>query len=191
MSRLQPRRTSRFARMIRKSFVSAFVAVTYVAYALHERFAGPTANTLAQAPEPTRPPATQSSADALQGQSKNQFARPANPTAEPVTQAAPALTAGSQGQFKNGTFTGARENAFYGQVQVQVVIQDGKISNVQFLDYPKDRRTSARSNSIAIPYLQSEAIQAQSANVDIISGATLTSEAFMASLQTALDSARS
>ncbi|HTP11237.1 MAG TPA: FMN-binding protein [Anaerolineae bacterium] len=41
-----------------------------------------------------------------------------------------------------------------------------------------------------MPYLQSEAIQAQSANVDLISGATLTSEAFAESLQAALDNAR-
>ncbi len=81
-------------------------------------------------------------------------------------------------------------NAFYGDVQVQVVISSGRIKTVNFLNYPNDRRTSVRINSFAVPYLQSEALQAQSANVDVISGATLTSEAFMMSLQSALDSAR-
>jgi uncharacterized protein with FMN-binding domain len=60
---------------------------------------------------------------------------------------------------------------------------------VQFLQYPSDRRTSQRINSIAMPYLRQEAIQAQSAQVDIISGATLTSEGFQASLQSALQAA--
>jgi uncharacterized protein with FMN-binding domain len=123
-------------------------------------------------------------------------ARPASPQPSPTApvqnvpapSATPAATSG--GQYKNGTFTGATADAFYGQVQVQVMINNGKISSVTFLNYPKDRRTSARINSFAVPYLQSEAIQAQSARVNIVSGATLTSEAFMVSLQSALNSAR-
>ena len=104
------------------------------------------------------------------------------PTAAPQTS--------NTGLYRNGTFTGVNANAFYGQVQVQVVIQNGKIASVNFLNYPQDRRTSARINSFAVPALQSEAIQAQSARVDVISGATLTSEAFMVSLQSALNNAR-
>jgi uncharacterized protein with FMN-binding domain len=93
-------------------------------------------------------------------------------------------------QYKDGTYTGPEADAYYGNVQVQVTIQSGKIANVNFLDYPQDRRTSARINSIATPYLVTEAIQAQSADVDIISGATLTSEAFVKSLQVALNQAQ-
>jgi uncharacterized protein with FMN-binding domain len=69
-------------------------------------------------------------------------------------------------------------------------VQNGKIADVQFLQYPHDRRTSQRINSSVMPYLQTEAIQAQSANVDLITGATLTSEAFAESLQAALSGAR-
>jgi uncharacterized protein with FMN-binding domain len=75
-------------------------------------------------------------------------------------------------------------------VQVQATIKQGRLAAVQFLEYPNDRRTSIRINNIAVPYLQQEAIQAQSADVDIISGATLTSEAFVRSLQVALNSAK-
>jgi uncharacterized protein with FMN-binding domain len=74
-------------------------------------------------------------------------------------------------------------------VQVQATVQNGKIADVQFLQYPSDRRTSQQINAFAMPYLQQEAIQAQSANVNIISGATLTSEGFAMSLQSALASA--
>ncbi len=92
--------------------------------------------------------------------------------------------------LKDGTYTGSTVDVNWGYVQVQATIQGGKISNVQFLQYPSDRRTSVRINSFAVPYLQQEAIQAQSANVDIITGATLTSEGFQQSLQDALTQAR-
>jgi uncharacterized protein with FMN-binding domain len=157
------------------------VLASYLAYVLHDHFAAPVQGeaALPQAPQPGAGAAPQ------QGQAAP--AAPAPRLAAPP--AAPDVTAGSQ--YKNGTFTGVAANAFYGQVQVQVVINNGKISSVNFLDYPQDRRTSARINSFAVPYLQSEAIQAQSAQVDVISGATLTSEAFMVSLQSALDNAHS
>ena len=98
-------------------------------------------------------------------------------------------TAVSAGQYKDGTYTGPRVDAYYGFVQVQADVQNGQLSNVKFLEFPSDRRTSQRINAVAVPDLTSEAIQAQSANVDIISGATLTSEAFAQSLQVALQSA--
>jgi uncharacterized protein with FMN-binding domain len=67
-----------------------------------------------------------------------------------------------------------------------VTISRGKVSNVQFLQVPQERRRSQAINSQATPILQSEALQAQSANVNIISGATLTSESFQQSLESAL-----
>jgi uncharacterized protein with FMN-binding domain len=94
------------------------------------------------------------------------------------------------GQYKDGEYTGPGVDAYWGQVQVKAIVQNGQITDVQFLQYPSDRRTSQRINSIVMPYLQSEAIQAQNANVDVISGATLTSEAFVQSLQAALAGAR-
>jgi uncharacterized protein with FMN-binding domain len=93
------------------------------------------------------------------------------------------------GKFRDGVYTGVSSDAYYGNVQVQVTIQSGQIAKVQFLDYPHDQRNSLNINSQAIPYLQSEAIAVQSANVDIISGATETSLAFIQSLQSALSQA--
>ncbi len=95
----------------------------------------------------------------------------------------------SPGKYRDGEYTGDSADAYYGNVQVKVVISGGKISDVQFLDYPRDRRTSQLINSQAMPFLKQEAIQAQNANVDIISGATATSEAFRQSLQSALSKA--
>ena len=95
----------------------------------------------------------------------------------------------SQGKYKDGTYTGSSADAYYGLVQVQVKIASGKIADVSFLNYPQDRGTSRSINSYAMPQLTQEAIQAQSANVSGVSGASDTSAAFRQSLASALSKA--
>ena len=92
--------------------------------------------------------------------------------------------------YANGTFTGSVVDAYYGNIQVQAIIANGQISDVQFLQYPSDRSRSVSINTRAMPILKSEAISAQSANVDIVSGATDSSRAFVQSLGSALAQAR-
>ena len=96
----------------------------------------------------------------------------------------------SKGLYNDGEYTGDVADAYYGNVQVKAIIQNGKIYDVQFLDYPQDRGTSIRINSIAMPQLTSEAISAQSASVNGVSGATATSGAFRQSLSSALAQAK-
>ncbi len=93
--------------------------------------------------------------------------------------------------YKDGTYTGSLANAYYGDVQVQATIAGGKITGVNFLQYPSDRSTSRSINGQAMPYLQQEAIVAQSGQVNIVSGATDTSQAFIQSLTSALTQAQS
>ena len=92
--------------------------------------------------------------------------------------------------YKDGSYTGTVANAFYGNIQVQAIIAGGKIKNVQFLQFPNDNGTSIGINQQADPMLTQEAIQAQNANVDIVSGASDSSQAFIQSLQSALDQAK-
>lgn len=92
--------------------------------------------------------------------------------------------------FKNGTYTGNPADAFYGTIQVQAIISDGKITDVKFLQYPNDRTRSIAINTLAMPNLRQEAISAQSANIDIVSGATDSSNAFIESLSSALSQAK-
>lgn len=99
----------------------------------------------------------------------------------PSSSAAPTAS-----QYKDGTYTGSVADAYYGNVQVAAVIGGGKITTVNFLQYPDTHSTSVIINQQAMPYLQQEAIKAQSANVQIISGATFTSQAFAQSLAAAL-----
>ena len=113
-------------------------------------------------------------------------ARPAaNPSAAPVATAAPA--AGTA--LANGTDTGSVVQTRFGPVQVQVTIAGGKITDVTALQLPSDRQRSAEISGIVGPMLQSEALAAQSAQIDLISGATYTSDAYAQSLQSALDQA--
>jgi uncharacterized protein with FMN-binding domain len=102
----------------------------------------------------------------------------------------PAASGSSGASYKDGSYTGSVADAQWGNIQVEATIKNGKITNVQFLQYPNERERSVLINQYADPQLTSEAIQAQSANVDIISGATDTSEAFMQSLSDALSQAK-
>lgn len=108
-------------------------------------------------------------------------------SATPGATSTPTTTPGSL--YKNGSYTGSVADAQWGLVQVKVVIQNGKLTSVQFLQYPNERNRSIEINNYADPQLISEAIQAQSAQVDVITGATDTSEAFMQSLGDALSAA--
>ena len=93
------------------------------------------------------------------------------------------------GKFKDGTYTGSVADAFYGNVQVSVSVSNGRITDVKFLQYPNSHSTSVFINQQAMPYLKQETLKAQSSNVQLISGATFTSEAFVQSLQSALSKA--
>jgi uncharacterized protein with FMN-binding domain len=109
-----------------------------------------------------------------------------NATPIPTVPASPT----PQGIYKNGTYVGSVQDAFYGNLQVQAVITGGKLTDVVFLQYPSDNRTSQYVNSQALPMLKQEAIAAQSANVNAISGASASSPAFIASLTDALAKAK-
>ncbi|TPL37274.1 FMN-binding protein [Mesorhizobium sp. B2-4-6] len=93
--------------------------------------------------------------------------------------------------YTDGVYTGPSADAYYGIIQIQALVQGGRVTALKVLKYPNDRRTSVNINRQALPMLRDEAISAQSANVDIISGATLTSKAFIQSLGGALRKASS
>lgn len=92
--------------------------------------------------------------------------------------------------YKNGTYTGSSVDVGYGIVQVAAVISGGKITNIQFLQMPNDRQRSIDITNAAEPVLKQETLQAQSANVDVATGATSTSQGYVQSLQAALNKAR-
>lgn len=85
----------------------------------------------------------------------------------------------------NGTIAQTR----WGPVQVQVTIAGTRITEVQALIYPTENRRDQMINQHALPLLRGQALSAQSANIDGVSGATVTSDGYRESLQAALDAA--
>lgn len=87
------------------------------------------------------------------------------------------------------TVTGPVIQTPYGPVQVQITVRNGRLVDVRALQTPHDRGRSIAIAQYAVPILRREALAAQSANIDAVSGATYTSEGYAQSLQAALDAA--
>lgn len=94
----------------------------------------------------------------------------------------------SNSAYGDGVFTGTAEYTEWGDVQVEVTITAGQIADIEVLQVPSDRKSS-EINARAVPVLTAQAIEAQSADLDIVSGATYTSRTYADSLQAALDQA--
>ncbi|MEA2001662.1 MAG: FMN-binding protein [Actinomycetota bacterium] len=88
----------------------------------------------------------------------------------------------------NTVLAGPAVGTRFGDIQVEAVIEDGLLVDVVTLAEPKDRR-SRSINGQAIPFYEAAAIEDQSADIDVLSGATVTWQAYTESLQGALDAA--
>ena len=116
-----------------------------------------------------------------------------SPSAAPSAAATPTPTPTSgttTAAYRDGTVQGPVISTRYGDVQVQVTISGGAITDVTALELPSRDGRSQRIASIAEPILRQEALTAQSARIDLLSGATYTSDGYARSLQSALDAAR-
>ncbi len=120
------------------------------------------------APPATDPPATDPAAAG------------AAPTPTPDATRTPKPTPSTQ------VIDGKVVNTRYGPIQVEITVKNGKLTDVQALQLPYDRQYSQEISQYVEPYLRREALQAQSANIDLISGATYTSDGYARSLQSAL-----
>lgn len=93
------------------------------------------------------------------------------------------------GSYADGSYTGAVVSTAKGDVQVSVTVSGGRITDVVALRYPDDNDRSVSISKSAIPKLISEAVDAQGADIQLVSGATETSTGFVGSLQDALNQA--
>lgn len=173
---------------MKKTILSLALVFTFAAYTLHARIIGASIPVVLT-PEPDKPKVALvlPKYNGTPSTPPPPIVTPA-PTPTPSTPPPPVII--SSGKYKDGSYTGSVADAYYGNVQVKVFISTGKIADVQFLDHPQDRQTSVRINNRAMPYLISEAIAAQDANVDTVSGASFTSAAFRESLSSALGKAK-
>lgn len=103
---------------------------------------------------------------------------------------APTSKGSSSGGTSSGTktVTGDLIQTRYGPVQVQLTVTNGKITAASAVALPSGGR-SGMISAYAEPILDSETLTAQSAQIDLVSGATYTSDAYDQSLQAALDQA--
>lgn len=152
--------------MIKKLIIVGFVALTFIIYSVHQRDDGSQmVNRIIN--------------------SKNNITNTATPSQSTTQASMPSSSA----TYKDGSYTGRSADATYGFIQVRAKISGGKLTNVEFLDYPQDRDNSVVINDYAMPLLKDQAIKVQSAQVDGVSGATDTSQAFVESLSDALSQA--
>lgn len=168
---------------MKKILLSSSVILAFVFYIVYQKVGATDNNTL---PPVADVGGTQSIPAATNTTQNPAPSSNPTPTLAPAPITTPKPTPIPAGQYKDGTFTGSVADAFYGNVQVQAIIQGGKLIDVKFLDYPQDRGTSARISNQSLPQLKTEAIQSQNAKVNIISGATQTSQGFIQSLSSAL-----
>jgi uncharacterized protein with FMN-binding domain len=104
--------------------------------------------------------------------------------------AAPAISGGSVDDASTQKFTGDVASTQWGPVQVQLTMEGGKITAVNVLQYPNGNHRDVEINDYALPILIDETTQAQSAQIDMVSGATVASDGYIRSLQSALDQAK-
>jgi uncharacterized protein with FMN-binding domain len=109
--------------------------------------------------------------------------------AAPAAPAAPQGTGSGTTSTTGTTITGAVAQTRWGPVQVSITVADGKITAVDVPQYPDGNRKDEEINADALPTLKQETLSAQSADIDMVSGATVTSDGYVQSLQSALDQA--
>ncbi|MGN6331254.1 MAG: FMN-binding protein [Motilibacteraceae bacterium] len=95
----------------------------------------------------------------------------------------------SSGTVDSGTYTGGVAQTMWGPVQVRIAVSGGKVTDAQAVVVPSGNMRDVSINRYAVPILNQEAVQASSAQIDAVSGATVTSDGYIASLQSALDAA--
>jgi len=142
-------------------------------------------------PSPSATPAPQATTDAASGAGTT-TSESGGAADAPTATAPPAPTQDTStatGAYVDGTVTGDVVSTRFGDVQVQVTISGGTVTDVTALELPSRDGRSSRISQAAAPILREEALTAQDANIDLLSGATYTSRAYEQSLQSALDQA--
>jgi uncharacterized protein with FMN-binding domain len=98
-------------------------------------------------------------------------------------------TSGSGTSSGGATYRGSTAQTRWGPVQVTITVSNGRITSVSVPTYPTGNGRDQQINAYALPILKQETLSAQSAHIDTVSGATVTSDGYIQSLQSALDAA--
>ena len=123
-----------------------------------------------------------------------------SPSAQASSSASRSASSGASSRANSGasssasaarpkTYTGSVADTRWGPVQVEINVTAHKVTDVTVLQQPNGNSRDAEINDAALPILLQETMSAQSANIDMVSGATVTSDGYVRSLQAALDEA--
>ena len=117
----------------------------------------------------------------------------ATPAASSTASASATPTASASspasGSGGDGTYTGDAVETRWGTVQVEITVENGRITSADAIQFPNENPKDQQINAYAVPALNAEVVQAQSASIDAVSGATVTSGGYIESLQSAIDAA--
>lgn len=127
----------------------------------------------------------------ISGSSTGNGSTTPNPNATATPTPTPSATSSSAPKSSSNastskTVTGAEAQTRYGPVQVQVTVVNGQVTKAVATEYPNQQPRDQQINSYAIPQLEQETIGSSTANIDMVSGATYTSQGYITSLQSAL-----
>ena len=160
--------------------------------------AAPPTPAVTAAPASSAPSRSPSASASPSKTSRDKHAPVSSPSAPPTgsASAAPARTGSAPTAAKSTTaapttrtVTGATAQTKYGPVQVRITLTGSRITAATAVRSPDETARSRDINSTAVPQLNEETLQAQSADIDTVSGATYTSAGYRQSLQSALDRA--
>lgn len=130
---------------------------------------------------PSGGPTSSSSAGALSGSSGSSGSSSASSSSPSLSS-----TASSK---PSGTYTGDPAATQWGTVQVRITVKNGTITQAEAVQYPNGNPRDQEINAYAVPTLNQEVVQKQSGSIDAVSGATVTSDGYLQSLQSAIDQA--
>ncbi len=122
------------------------------------------------------------------GSSPNQSSAPPDPSSNAASTGSSASTP-KKSSGGTTSYTGGVAQTRWGPVQVKITVTGGKITAAAAVQYPQGNGRDFEINSYALPVLEQEAVQQQSAQIDTVSGATVTSDGYLESLQAAIDAA--
>jgi uncharacterized protein with FMN-binding domain len=120
---------------------------------------------------------------------RTSLAGPLATTGATVASSPPPTAGASSTAASSRTVSGPVVQTRWGPVQVEVTVKNGKLSDVSVPQYPNGNPRDQQINAYALPVLVQETLDAQSADIDMVSGATVTSDGYLQSLQGALDQA--
>lgn len=133
--------------------------------------------------------ATPTTGDGASGEGSTAGATPSSPAGTAPSSSGTAGTGSTSGSSASGTYTGDAVQTRWGTVQVQITVENGTITSADAIQYPNENGKDQQINAYAVPRLNAEVVAAQSAKIDAVSGATVTSDGYITSLQSAIDAA--